>query len=155
MFAKIERKLTTARARQALLVEGLGNCQRKCEKARAALGGEATTSNESDPIVWETGGFVAKSNRWVQPEDLKKDEEDVPAKSGSESDSSVSSSASSSSDSSDSSEESKSSTKSDAPMSDEVRAQRIASTRRFYVLNLARWLRGELDDESWEQRAFG
>ena len=151
LFDKIETKLANACARLAHLEEGLPKCQIKCEKARAALTGEDTVSIESDPADWQTDGFPEKLNRWVEPEDEKKDERYASAKSGSQPESSSGSSDSSSSGSSDSSDELTSSNKSDAPVSNEVRQQRIVNTRRFYVLNRARWLRGELDGETWEQ----
>ena len=52
---------------------------------------------------------------------------------------------------SDSSEESTSGNNSVASVSNEVRQQGIINTRNFYVRNRARWMRGELDDETWEQ----
>ena len=73
----------------------------------------------------------------------KKDESSASAESGSQSESS--------SGSSESSDESTSGNNSDAPVSNAVRQQRIVNTRNFYVRNRARWLRGELDDETWEQ----
>ena len=53
--------------------------------------------------------------------------------------------------SSDSGDESESSNDLGAPVTEEVRLQRIANTRRFYALNRARWQSGDLDDETWLQ----
>ena len=148
MHDTIQKRITKAIARRLILQGRVISRQAVCENARQAAGGEKTVSVENDPPDWATFSFKTKRNEWVVPTREYEEEE----KDGDEDEESTVASIQDSSDSSsDSGDESESSNDSGEPVSEEVRLQRIANTRRFYALNRARWQSGDLDDETWLQ----
>ena len=167
VLRKIDAKVEKAIPRYDTLLLGLNSRVRKYEQARVLLGGQKTTSAKFDPVAWGTAELPPKRNKWMLAGKEGDDEEEEDPEEEEEEDlgedvlvaslarkavpSSSPPSNSHSSDSSDSSDESQSSDESRAPVTEEVRQQRIANTRQFYALNRARWLSGDLDDETWEQ----
>ena len=141
LVGKTKIKLALARIRKAFLAEEVPKSQKNCEKAHAAITGNSTSSVGTDPDDRNTNSFTTKFNKWLQPDAEEIDDPSSTAESES----------GSSSGSSDSSEESTSGNNSVASVSDEVRQQRIINIQNFYVRNRARWMRGELDEETWEQ----